>query len=101
MEGNVVVPHSLSHFGFHLALQVSALVLSPMQSHRISDLRLAMQGSRLALSANVRPGDWLSELDEPGGRKIATRSLVVLQELGPGWLRGEAGPEAPAAHERA
>lgn len=62
---NIIVPHSLSHFGFQIALA----------------------GTRLALTADVKPGDWTALLDEPAGRQAAARSLLVVQEFGPTWLR--------------
>jgi hypothetical protein len=65
---NVIVPHSLSHFGF----------------------RLALDGTRLALSADVAEGDWTEPIRAPGGRCVTARSLLVVHEMGPSWLRTSA-----------
>ena len=79
---NVIVQNSLSGYGAHIALD----------------------GYRLALTAQVKPGDWREEL--PGGDCAERRtmlgvggahsngksvsSLLVVQEVGPDWLRDQA-----------
>ena len=63
---NIIVPNSLSLFGV---------------------FGLAIEGTRLALAAEVTEGDWRPPIELPGGRTEAARSLLVVQEVGPEWLR--------------
>lgn len=63
---NIIVPNSLSLFGV---------------------FGLAIEGTRLALAADVTEGDWRPPIELPGGRTEPARSLLVVQEVGPEWLR--------------
>lgn len=67
---NVIIQNSLYHFGFGLALH----------------------GTCLALTAAVKPGDWIEGLRQPQPRSCVTaHALVVVQEVGPAWLRTTTG----------
>ena len=71
---NVIVQNSLTEYGAHLALD----------------------DFRIALSAKCSPGTWLEDMRSEGSQDLGGASsqeagaaaLLVVQEVGPSWLRG-------------
>lgn len=62
---NIIIQNALSHFGYTLDLE----------------------GSRVALGVRCCPGDWAEPVVSVDGERAEARSLLVVQEAGPDFLR--------------